>query len=277
VDPGFQQAIDAPYEKDDIPLRMTDFVREETLKDKARVYVATEVDVRGLALAEKDGRTVGTLQFLLVAMQRDTGEFFRYDQKMDLALPAETREMVARNGLPIVRDFELGPGRYRAKIVVEDKATGKMGTVSHDFEVPDLEHFRVSTPVLSDLRGGGEPGQQGQIALVARRDFAQGASLYCQLDVYGAAKLEDSGMPRVSMGYEVRRTDGTLLTGDPPSVIAPTPAGAVSRVIGFSLESAPPGDYELLMRVKDELSGRTVVLHEPFRVSPALAPAPGGD
>src|SRR5262249_25888331 len=61
VDPAFQQAIDSPYEKDDIPPRMTDFVREETLKDKARVYVATEVDVRGVALQQTDGRTVRTL------------------------------------------------------------------------------------------------------------------------------------------------------------------------------------------------------------------------
>src|SRR5262249_42504747 len=162
--------------------RMADFVREETLHDKARVYVATEVDVRGLSLEEKDGRTVGSLQFLLVTMHRDTGEFFRFDQKLDLALPAEARQMVARIGLPIVRDVELGRGRYRAKIVVQDKATGKMGSVTHDFEVPDLSHVRVSTPVLSDLRGGaGDPGQGGQIALVARRDFAQGTSLYCQL------------------------------------------------------------------------------------------------
>ena len=63
-------------------------------------------------------------------------------------------------------------------------------------------------------------------------------------------------MPRVSMGYEVRRSDGTLLTRDAPSLILPTPEGAVSRMIGFSLENATPGDYELVMRFKDELSGR---------------------
>jgi VWFA-related protein len=280
LEPVFQRALDSPYERDDIPLRMTDFVREETLHDKARVYVATEVDIRGLGFEEKDGRALGTLQLLLVAMHRETGEFFRYDQKMELALPAETRELVSRNWLPVVRDFELAPGRYRAKIVVQDKATGKVGTVAHDFEVPDLTRFRVSTPVLSDLRESTSEGGRGeQIALMARRDFSQGTSLYCQFDVYGATRLEDSGMPRVSMGYEVRRSDGTLLTGDAPSFITPTPLGALSRVIGFSLDAATPGDYELLMRVKDELSGKTLELHEPFSVSARLAatpPAPTG-
>jgi VWFA-related protein len=280
LDPVFQRALDSPYEQDDIPLRMTDFVREETLHGKARVYVATEVDIHGLGFEEKDGRALGTLQLLLVTMHRETGEFFRYDQKMELALPPETRELVSRNWLPVVRDFELAPGRYRAKIVVQDKATGKVGTVAHDFEVPDLARFRVSTPVLSDLRESTSEGARGeQIALMARRDFSQGTSLYCQFDVYGATRLEASGMPRVSMGYEVRRSDGTLLTGDAPSFITPTPLGALSRVIGFSLDAAAPGDYELLMRVKDELSGKTLELHEPFRVSARLAavsPGPTG-
>lgn len=274
-DPVFQRALDSPYERDDIPLRMTDFVREETLLDKAHVYVAAEVDIHGLGLEEKDGLARGTLQFLLVTVRRDTGEFFRHDQKLELKLPPETRALLARTWLPIVGEFELRPGRYRAKIVVQDKGTGKVGTVSHDFEVPELAQFRVSTPVLSDFRESASTGAE-QVALMARREFPQGASLYCQLDVYRAARLESSGLPRVSMGFEVRRSDGTLFARDAPSVITPTPAGALSRIIGFSLGAADPGDYELLMRVKDELSGATVVLHEPFTVSAPLPPATGG-
>lgn len=69
------------------------------------------------------------------------------------------------------------------------------------------------------------------------------------------------------MGYEVRRSDGALYTGEAPSRIVPTPKGALSRLIGFSLERAAPGDYEIRMRLKDELSGRTLELREPFSVS----------
>jgi VWFA-related protein len=267
VDPVFQGALDSPYDMDGVPLRMTHFVREETLFGKARVYLATEVDIRGLHLAEEDGREVGTLQFLLVAMQRDTGEYFRYDQKVDLKLLPETRARLARTWLPIVRDFELSPGRYRAKIVVQDKTTGRLGTVSHDFEVPDLAGFRVSTPVVSDLRETSPDGTAARrLALLARRDFAPEGSLFCQLDVYRAVKLEDSGLPRVSFGYEVRRSDGSLYTGEAPRLIAPTEQGAVSTLIGFSLDGAAPGNYTLVMRVKDELSGKTLNLREPFHV-----------
>jgi len=86
-------------------------------------------------------------------------------------------------------------------------------------------------------------------------------------------------MPRVSMSYEVRRSDGTILTRDAPSLILPTPEGALSRMIGFSLDTASPGDYQLLLRLKDEFSGSRLELREPFRVSaplpaPAAPPAP---
>ncbi len=267
-DPVFQHALDSPYEVDDIPLRMTHFLREEaSLLGRAHVLVATEVDVRSLAFVEEEGRSNGTLQFLMVATNRETGEFFRYDQKVDLKLTPDIRDQINRTWLPIVREFELVTGRYQAKIVVRDKATGRMGTVVHEFEVPDLAQFRVTTPVVSD-------GTGDRRAVLARRDFAQGASLFCQFEVYGATRLESSGLPRVSMGYQVRRSDGTLYTQDAPSLINPTPAGALSRMIGFSLEDAAPGDYEIVMRVKDELSGKSLELHEPFSVTAPMSAVP---
>jgi VWFA-related protein len=266
VETVFQRALDSPYERDDIPLRMTEVVREETLLGKARVYLAAEVDIRGLRFEERDGQAAASLQLLLAAVNRDSGEVSRYDQKLELRLPPDLRERLERTWLPVVRDFELGVGRHRARLVIEEKATGRLGTVSHDFDVGDLADLRASTPLLSDQREtGGEGGDR--LAIVARRDFAQGGSLFCQLEVYGATRLEETGMPRVSMGYEVRRSDGALYTGEAPSRIVPTPKGALSRLIGFSLERAAPGDYEIRMRLKDELSGRTLELREPFSVS----------
>jgi VWFA-related protein len=279
TDPVFQAALDSPYEIGDVPLRMTHYVREETSLGEARVFVAVEADIRGLGFVEKDGQSHGALQYLMVTVGRDSGRVFRSEQTLELTLPAEAREELSRTWLPIVRDLELGSGRYRAKMVVRDKATGRVGTVVHDFEVPDLTPFRVSTPVLSDVREGAPDGTPGdRLAILARRDFPQGSSLFCQLDVYRAVKEEKSGMPRVSMSYEVRRSDGTILTRDAPSLIRPTPEGALSRMIGFSLENASPGEYELVLRVKDEFSGSRLESREPFRVSaaPPAPAAPGG-
>jgi hypothetical protein len=278
VDAAFQEALDSPFEEDDIPLRMTHFVREETLLGKARVFVSTEVDIRALAFEEKDGRATGSLQLLLAAVERESGESFRYDQTVDLKLLPAERQQMAETWLPVVRDFELGPGKYQAKIVVRDKATGRVGTVVHEFEVPDLASFRASTPILSDVRETAPDGTPGdRLGILARREFKPGGPLYCQLEVYGATRLEDTHLPRVTMGYEVRTSEGTVYTRDPPSPIAPTPQGGLSRLVGFSLEGASPGDYEMVLKIKDQLSGRELTLREPFSVSApqGAASAPG--
>jgi hypothetical protein len=274
VDPVIQTALDSPYEVEDIPLRMTDYVGEETLLGKAQVLVNTEVDIRNLTFEEKDGRALGTVQFLLVVAHRESGEYFRYDQSVELKLLPASRERLARQWLPITRDFELRPGGYQAKIVVRDKASGRVGTVIHEFDVPDLTQFRISTPILTDTReapSGGGPG--GRLAPLARREFAQGSAVFCQFEVYGAQKDQKSGMPRVSMGYQVRRSDGSRLNGTNPTVINPTSLGKLSRMVGFSLENAAPGDYEMVMSFKDELAGTTLEVKEPFTVTASLAQA----
>ncbi len=282
VDPVIQSALDSPWAEDAIPLRMTHFIGDEKTLGKAAVLVATEVDIRALQFEEKEGRSIADLQFLLVVAHRESGEFFRYDQGVAMKLQPSTRERLNRFWYPIVRDFELKSGDYQAKIVVRDPHSGRVGTVIHEFEVPPLGDLRVSTPVLSDTRAPtpapeGVPG--GALAVVARRDFASGSSLYCQFEVFGAKKDEKTGMPHVTQGYVVTRADGSVLTAMEPSPINPTSLGQVTRMFGFRLADVQPGDYEIVMAVRDDLAGRSFEVREPFRVVeplPASAMPPAG-
>ena len=73
-------------------------------------------------------------------------------------------------------------------------------------------------------------------------------------------------MPRVDMGYEVRRVDGGVLKGVAPVEIRPTSLGKLSRLFRFSLQAAQPGSYELVMIFYDHLSGKSLELTEPFSV-----------
>jgi len=282
VDPVVQSALDSPWAEDAIPLRMTHFVGDERTLGKAAVLVATEVDIRALEFEESEGRSLADLQFLLVVAHRESGEYFRYDQGVNMKLQPSTRERLNRFWYPIVRDFELKSGDYQAKIVVRDTRSKRVGTVIHEFEVPPLDQLRVSTPVLSDTpkrerQAEGLPG--GNLSVLARREFASGMSLFCQFEVYGAKKDEKTGMPQVTQGYVVRRPDGSVLTASEPSVIKPTSLGQVTRMFGFRLEGVEPGDYEIVMAIRDDLAGRSFELREPFRVveplpASALPPPP---
>jgi len=283
-DPQIQAALDSPYEMDQIPLRMTAYVGDESVIGKAQTMIATEVDIRHLAFEEKDGRAIDTVEFLLVAAHRETGEFYRYDQKVDMKLLPATRERMEKAWLPISRDFELKAGGYQAKIVVRDKNSGRVGTVVHEFEVPDLSQFRISTPMISNIRQMENGQPTGRLQLQVARDFPPAGPLFCSFEVFGATKDPKSGMPRVSMGYQVQREDGTVMTHVEPTEIRPTSLGHLNRMIGFPVDNAAAGNYDLVMTFKDEISGTSLEVKEPFGIlgagdtpTPVADKPPAGD
>jgi len=152
-----------------------------------------------------------------------------------------------------------------------------VGTVVHEFEVPDLSQFRVSTPIISDTRQVENGQPTTRLSLRLQRDFTTQGPLFCSFEVFGATKDPKSGMPRVLMGYVVRREDGSALTRAEPTEIRPTSLGSLSRLIGFPLDRAAPGSYELVMSFKDEVSGQTLEVKEPFAVQAPDAPTPVAD
>jgi VWFA-related protein len=264
-DRAFQRALDSPYPSDAIPLRMSSFVFHESGLGKASVLVACEVDVSGFDFEARDGRLLDDLQYLLVVAHRESGEHFRHDENVELRLSPATRESLARSGYLVARPFELAPGGWQAKIVVRDRNGGRVGSLVHDFEVPKLDALRTSTPLLTDQV---QPGaERPRPVLRVRRTFTEGSTLYCEYEVYGAALAPGDAQPHVVAGYEIRRTDGGIVSRVEPTPIRPSSIGKVSRLVVAPLWRVPPGQYQLVLRVEDQLAGRTIEVPEPFEVA----------
>jgi VWFA-related protein len=265
-DAAIQRALDSPFDLSDVPLRAVAQVFEETQPGKARVFVTVEADIRGLAFQERGGAARDTLELLLVIANRETGEFHRYDQQLEMSFRPETRARFAKTWFPIAREAPLAPGAYQARIVVRDKNSGHMGTLTHDFLVPALTRLRISTPILSDrLReGGSEAGRTPEP--IARRTFAAQGMLHVRFEVYGAAKDQGTGRPNVTAGFSIRRADGRFLGAAPETPLLPGPDGALARTLGVPLEGAPAGRYELILVVTDLVGGRAAEAREPFEV-----------
>jgi VWFA-related protein len=266
-----QEALDAPYPAPDIPLRTTAYVVQESALGKARVLIASEADVSKASFQEAEGGARASLDVLLVVADRHSGEVQRYDQKIDLQ--RKPQGSAAAPWYSITREFDLAPGSYQAKLVVRDVQSKRLGTVMYDFEVPVLDSWWVSTPILTDTlqRSAG----QGAIlpVVLVRRTFAPQGVLYCRFDVSGAQKDKATGLPRVSSGHRLRRVDGTVVSHNDPSPILPTTLGGVTRMIGIPLDGLTPGDYDLLLTIRDELSGKSQELVEPLEIA---ASAPRG-
>jgi VWFA-related protein len=265
-DPVIGHALDSPFEIPDVPLRVSSFVFDEVALDQMSVQLAVEIDVKGLAFEQEADRSTDALAFLIEAQHRESGEYYRYDQKIELALLPETRRKLERDGYAVAREFTMPAGDYQAKVVVRDLNSGRVGSVVHEFEVPKVGSLRVSTPVLSDTLETGQDGSRRPV-LQVRRTFTTDSILYCQYSVYGAAKeKKGSLMPRVSAGYEIRRSDGFVFRRAAPTPIIPTSVGSLLRLNGIHLRGARPGEYEFVLRVKDELAGQSVEVREPFEI-----------
>jgi hypothetical protein len=266
--------LDAPFGSPDVPLYMTAYVLADKEPGEVQVLMAVDMDVRDLAFEQRDGRFTDLIDLLLVVTHRESGRMFPYDQTLTMQLLPETREQILRDGYSFTRRFDLPPGTYQARLVVREANGGRRGSGAHTFAVPALGEWRVSTPVLSGRLHNPEGPLEGPArpVVVARRSFPVGSTLFCGFDVYGAGADAATGRPRVSAGYELRKHDGRTYRRREPSLISPGSGVEVSRLMGLPLEGYPPGDYELVLTVRDEVSGREREEREPFRIEDAGAP-----
>lgn len=264
-DAQLEAALNSPFDEPAVPLRASAFAFDETLLGKTKVVLAAEVDVRGLSLRESEGRLVDELETLVVVSHRESGEHFRHDRKLELRLQPGALATLGKEWYALTQDLDLAPGRHQARIVVRDRNSGRVGSVTHVFEVSTPGAFRISTPVLSDTLHQAEGGSPHPV-MVLRRSFRGDGALYCEYQVYGAGRENGSGPPRVTAGFEVRRSDGTPVMRVEPTPMRPTSLGKLSRIVVAPLRGAAPGDYELVLQLKDEVAGQTLESREPFAV-----------
>jgi hypothetical protein len=268
-DAAIQRALDAPFDLDEVPLRAIVDVFDEGAPGKTKVLVTTEADIRSLAFQESGGAARDTLEFLLVVAHRETGEYTRFDQQFDMKLSADTRAHYERTWFPVTREMDLAPGRYQARIVARDQNSGKTGSLTYDFEVPDPTSLRLSSLTLSDrVRGDGEEGAPRPEA-TARRRFSPTGVLHCRFEVYGAAPDPGTGLPNVTAGFSVRRADGRFLAAMEETPLRPGPGGTLARSLGLPLDGAPPGTYELIVVITDRVARQATEAREPFVIEKA--------
>ncbi len=259
--------LDAPTPAGRLPLRLVSHVLGPQAGGQAQVLLLAEADVSALGLSPKQGRYRTALDTYVVINGLEGGKPERSETRLDLDVPAEAWPQVAARGIPIRREFNLAPGTYQARLLVRDQASGVMGTVRQEFEVPALNAFRVSTPVLTDTFQPAVDGQPARPVPVARRSFRPGAQLACSFEVYGATPDATRGGPRLSLAYELRRADGSVVASVPERPLSAGPLGQVAPVVIVALPADAAGDHELLLKLRDEVSTRVLEIAEPFSVA----------
>jgi hypothetical protein len=144
--------------------------------------------------------------------------------------------------------------------------------VAQRLVVPALDRPYLSTPILTDRietpRGG-----SGTLVPLAHRRFRLEGRLYCAYEVFGMTDIEGRATTRVADGYTLQTQGGRVVSAAPPTLIGVDLGGRVVRMLALSLDGLEEGDYELVLEVVDQGSGRSLEAHEPFTVEREAKPS----
>jgi VWFA-related protein len=234
----------------ELPLRLSAFFFEPNERGEVATLLAIEVVPPPAPGSER------VLKVVSEARARDGGPPVR--DHFELA-PAQE----APGPAVLARQWHLPAGVWQLRLLVEDGASGRIGTAIHTFEVPGPAAFRLSTPIVTaEIE---DPGGRRKPKLTLARTFRAGSILYCQYSVYGAG----GGAPaaRVLGSWTLRHGDA-VVREVPPTMIQPAPDGRVTRTLGINLQGAEPGEYTLVLSARDEKTGASLTRAEPFTVAP---------
>lgn len=254
--------------EDTIALRVAPYVLEADQKGLARVLVALEVGTSTLGLEGAGDRRRAALDLTILGLSRDEPRLFPIDERMKLDLEGKA----VGGWLTLSREIRLPAGVAQVRVLVRDLATGRAGTVTQRLVVPALDRPYLSTPILTDRietpRGG-----SGRLVPLAHRRFRPEGRLYCAYEVFGMTDSEGHATTRVAGGYTLQTEGGRVVSAAPPTLIAVDLGGRVVRMLALSLDGLEEGDYELVLEVVDQGSGRKLEAHERFTVEGQAKPS----
>jgi hypothetical protein len=169
--------------------------------------------------------------------------------------------------MSLTRELRLPAGVAQVRALVRDVASGLGGTVAQRLEVPALDAPYLATPIVTDQIIA-LPGKGPRVVPVAYRRFRPRGLLFCSYEVVGMTNARGEATTYVTGSYTLRGSDGKVVRQESPTTIAVALSGKVIRLFALPLEGLGAGDYDLVLDVVDEGSGRTLQSHEPFALGP---------
>ncbi len=262
-DDAVRQAFADPFDRGEIPLRLAAYVQGPSAQAKGRIDVVVAGELRQDALVSRlEGpRQVAEPRLVLMA---GAGE--REPEKAEWRItvvdtaPANPAKP-AEHWYPFATRLPLVPGVHRIRLVVESGT--RVGSVTTDVVVPGDQTTRLSTPILSDRLVADSSGRR--VMPLARRVFARAATLHCWTELLYAENEKATGVPLVSARFVARSAEGREWAKG--AVGAKDAENAdPGRLVSIPLAEAPVGENEIVLSVRDEISGRSYEAREPFRV-----------
>ncbi len=174
--------------------------------------------------------------------------------------------------------FSLRPGSYRAVLTLYDRQTHLGTRVARAIEAPDLSRGLALSSIMvgrlpEDEGGATGPFQNGMVAFAPEPDpiFRPSETVTFAYQVYGGRQRR--GQTDLEVEYRFSRKEGQELHEIGKAFIVPH---VKQPSIGYALPLAgwPPGDYRIMIRVRDTHGGAEATGQGEFRI-PGEMRSPG--
>ena len=101
------------------------------------------------------------LDLRLLVTDLAAGETKRYERTVEMNLQSRVPRLETSAWYPLSQPFELLPGRYQARLVVRDRNSGRLGSLTHDFDVPVRKGMTLSSLIVTDTVEMPAQGSEG--------------------------------------------------------------------------------------------------------------------
>ncbi len=225
--------------------------------NQAQLDVNAFIDARKLSFKRtEDGKyqaTFDVVGFVFDQVGRSRGGI---SQTVNADLSEENYQRALVTGLSYTASTQLAAGYYQVRLVVREESTGKMGTVSRYFEVPDLSNkqLTMSSILLYEVSPAvgnkSTPEQLSAARVISRKQDLRYAAI-----VYNA-KI-DGGKPQARSRLIISQ-GGKVLFQEPEQPVS-TPgssAGQFVRLGQLGMSKVNPGRYVLTLVVTDPMADK---------------------
>ena len=270
--PQVREALDSPLPLPSLTLSVFAAPFKGTAPNTA-VAVTIEAAGNDFGFNEKDGKFYTDYEVSTIAIDQQ-GKIKGGDRSVvNFAIKPENRQRFAQTGVRVTTRLQLPPGRYQLRVAGRESATGRLGSVNYDLDVPDFtqDPIALSGVVIASASGQristAKPDEELKGVLpgpaVAERTFPRGDELAVFAEVYD----NDVKAPHV---VDITTT---VVSEDGRNVFKSAEERASSELQGkpggyghqarISLKDFAPGTYLLTVEAKSRAGnkppvGRTV-------------------
>src|SRR3989441_11122827 len=271
-------AVNTPVIEDN-PLNFdvrVDFFRQS--EERVITAFTIQTDNQNLVFQDKGGLQEATLNIfgkITHVSGRRAGQF--EDPVTTRATPQELAEAKERKSA-YQRAVALSPGRYRVDVIVRDIASGATGVRHVGFEVPKYDTAKLSTSTLvlaAKLEGLGDQPAVGMFTIGNVKvipnvsgTYHKGTPVGIYMQIYNAGIDQTTLRPSVDVEYALMK-DGKEIFKAPEDWRGNSDAGqrlTLARLLDS--RSLNPADYSIEVRVRDRVSGQSLVQTAKFTILP---------